>query len=152
MNYLISLVFLSGLVLFLVKRKRYMLRRNFDRYLDMHVSVLLAKERSGSHRMHGSLILELEEYAPELRSVYVSQLKSKSKDIHIKYFNSLLFEINTPGKIDTKLLSIGIRMSDGETERACKDHKEYIYVGGKLYLSDKQVIPFGKYLCIRALR
>jgi len=102
--------------------------------------------------MHGSLILELKEYAPELRSVYVSQLKSKSKDIHIKYFNSLLFEINTPGKIDTKLLSIGIRMSDGETERACKDHKEYIYVGGKLYLSDKQVIPFGKYLCIRALR
>ncbi|GEM_PF-6358789 len=131
--------------------RRYYYRHTFDKYLDMQVSVLLAKERTGTRRVHGSLILELKRYDNTLASIYITTVRSKNEKIRIKYFKGLLFEVNNETKSDTTMLSIGVHMS-GCAESSYHKKREYVYVEGRLLFNDKRKEYFGKYILLHAIR
>jgi len=130
--------------------RRHYLKLRFDKYLDMQVSVLLAKERRG-RRTHGSLILELMRYDSNLQSIYITSIRSKNEKIRIKYFSGLLFEVNQPNKEDTVMLSIGVDMS-GSAEDSCSRNNEHVYVEGKFYFADKTKKTFGKAILLSLIR
>ncbi|NGM63448.1 hypothetical protein G5B30_16185 [Sphingobacterium sp. SGG-5] len=151
MMYLVGVaVALIGLVVGLRIRRRY-LARVFQDHMDIQVSVLLAKERRGRRRAHGSLILELKHYDENLQSIYITSIRSKNEKIHVKYFSGLLFEVNRANREDTRMLSIGIRMSNC-AEDNCRQHKESVYVEGKLYFMDKTKKSFGKDIVLSLIR
>lgn len=131
--------------------RRYYYRHTFDKYLDMQVSVLLAKERTGTRRVHGSLILELKQYDNTLESIYITTVRSKNEKIRIKYFIGLLFKVNNKDRRDTTMLSIGVQMPRC-AERSCKKNKEHIYVGGKLVFTNNRKKYFGKDILLHAIR
>src|SRR5690606_38613319 len=131
-------------------RRRY-LARVFKDHMDLQASVLLAKERSGKRRAHGSLILELKHYDESLQSIYITSIYSKNEKIRVKYFAGLLFEVNRTDTEDTKMLSIGIEMS-GCAEDNCRQRSERVYVEGKLRFMDKTKKAFGKDIVLSLIR
>ena len=151
MMYLVGVaVALIGLVVGLRIRRRH-LARVFQDHMDIQVSVLLAKERRGRRRAHGSLILELKHYDKNLQSIYITSIRSKNEKIRVKYFSGLLFEVNRTNRADTRMLSIGVRMSNC-AEDNCRQHKESVYVEGKLYFADKTKKAFGKDIVLSLIR
>lgn len=151
MQYLILGAMALAVLFLILWIRRYYRELTFDKYLDIQVSVLLAKDRIGTRRAYGSLILELKRYDNHLRSIYITAVHSKNNKIRIKNFSGLLFEVNNQGREDTNMLSISVQMPSG-AEDSCRENKEHVYVEGKLLFEDKKQRYFGKRAILGLIR
>lgn len=150
MNYILLGALLLGLLILGLWLRHYYLKSNYDKYIDLTASLLLAKGRYYRSRLHGSIIFELKQCSEELTDVQITNIKPTSSEILVKDFERIYFERNKKGQQDSTLSSASILI----TERAAQRYRQAgatIYIAGTLRFADRTKKSFAKKMDIHMI-